>query len=68
LDDVKRYDATRQIIIVWDIDDVRSVREDLSNEQCQEVLDYAKRNHDAGEGINWSSLEDFAESLFPMDD
>jgi hypothetical protein len=54
----------RKIAIVWCIEDVQDVRPDLTDEQAWEVLRQVKRNHDAGIGINWYTLEWNAEDLF----
>ncbi|MEZ6140780.1 MAG: hypothetical protein R3B84_09435 [Zavarzinella sp.] len=53
-----------QIAIVWQIDDVREVRPDLSNDQCWQVLQACKRNHDATVGINWDVIRITANHLF----
>jgi len=49
----------------WHIDDVKEVRPDLSDDQCREVLQTAKRRHDANIGINWEVLARWASDLFP---
>ena len=54
------------ISISWSIQDVQSVREDLSDEQATEVLQYACRQHDASIGINWDVLEAIADDTFPL--
>ena len=43
----------------WHIDDVKGVdgAEDLSDEDCREVLRRAKRNLDANIGLNWETFE-----------
>ena len=45
------------ISITWNIEDVKSLDSDISDEQAIEVLEYALDNHDANNGINWSVLE-----------
>jgi len=45
------------ISITWNIEDVKSLDSDISDEQAIEVLEYALDNHDANEGINWTVLE-----------
>lgn len=57
-------DADQEISITWSIEDVQSVRPDLSDEQAWEVLQAAKDGHEADIGINWSVLECHAEMLF----
>ena len=46
-----------QISIVWHIDDVKSLDNSLTDEQCRQVLSLAKEYHDATQGINWDVLE-----------
>jgi hypothetical protein len=54
----------RQIASIWSIEDVQSIRPDLSEEQAWEVLQAADRHHDATLGINWDVLACHAEMLF----
>ncbi len=53
------------IEISWHIDDVKEVRPDLSEAQARDVLDQAKRRHDASIGITWDVLAIHADDLFP---
>jgi hypothetical protein len=55
--EAEKFDASRQVAIFWDIGDVLSVRPDLTDDQCLEVLHKVKRNHDCERGINWSVIE-----------
>lgn len=52
------------ITITWHIDDVKTVRPDLTDEQAREVLWHAKQYHDANVGINWEVLEAHANYIF----
>jgi len=52
----------------WHIEDVQSVRDDLDEEQCIEVLDDLANNFDANNGINWNVIEYTANILFPKGD
>jgi hypothetical protein len=54
----------RQIASIWHIEDVQSVRPDLTDGQAWKVLQSARRNHDANTGINWDVLECHADMLF----
>ncbi|MGL4555766.1 MAG: hypothetical protein ACRC33_31750, partial [Gemmataceae bacterium] len=54
----------RQIAVVWGVEDVQSVRPDLDDGRSWEVLQAAARNHDAGGGINWDTLEVTADEMF----
>lgn len=52
-----------EITVTWTIDDVKSIAEDLTPDQCREVLKRAKRHHDATVGINWEVLEYYADQV-----
>lgn len=54
-----------QIAIIWDIEDVQTLRPDLGDEQAWQVLEQVERHHDAGIGIHWEVLEIHAQVLFP---
>ena len=56
---------TKQISIKWHIDDVLSVRPNLTKLQASKVLERLKRNHDANIGINWEVIEIVSDILFP---
>lgn len=45
-----------EITIKWHIDDIKSLDETLTDDQCREVLQLAMKNHDANIGINWDTL------------
>ena len=55
----------KEIAIKWHIEDVQSIRPDLSDEQASTVLKRLKKNHDASIGINWDTIEIVADILFP---
>ena len=59
VDDIKRLTDPNWISDWWHIDDVKGVdgAEDLSDEDCREVLRRAKRNLDANIGLNWETFE-----------
>ena len=50
----------------WCIDDVRETEygEDLTDEQCMEVLKFVERRHDCNYGISWLTLEMACEEMF----
>lgn len=52
-----------EIHISWHIEDVKSIAEDLTDDECREVLQAAKRGHDATIGINWDVLEFHADEV-----
>lgn len=54
----------RQIAIVWNTDDVRTVRPDLSEDQAWQVLLRVENEHDGDHGVTWDTLRDVAEQLF----
>jgi len=60
------YDDTNSIAIIWEIDDIKSIRPDLTDDECMEVLDFADRKHDATLGICWDTLEWHCDYLFPV--
>jgi hypothetical protein len=53
------------IRIKWHIDDVLSVRPDLTDLQAYQVLEDIKKNHDATIGVNWEVIEIVSDILFP---
>ncbi len=54
----------RKIVAIWSIEDVQSIRPDLTTEQAWEVLEEVSRKHDAELGISWTTLECMADILF----
>lgn len=60
----KRY----AMAIVWQIDDVLSIRPDLTEEQAGEVLGRVEDIHDASIGVSWGTLEAVASDLYPEED
>ncbi|MBZ5671366.1 MAG: hypothetical protein LAO04_16750 [Acidobacteriia bacterium] len=55
-----------EISLVWNVTDVKIVRPDLSKRQCSEILQAVETNHDATLGVNWDTLEYWAEDLYPL--
>ena len=49
----------------WHIEDVQSVRPDLDEDQCLEVLDTMANRFDANDGINWDVIRYTADNLYP---
>ena len=68
LDQYELVDKRYAMAIVWQIDDVLSIRPDLTEEQAGEVLGRVEDIHDASIGISWSTLETVADDLFPEGD
>jgi hypothetical protein len=65
LDQFELVDKRYAMAIVWQIDDVLSIRPDLTEEQAAEVLGRVEDIHDASIGISWETLEAVADDLFP---
>jgi len=59
------YNPMRQIALIWDIDDVKMVRPDLTAEQALDVLEKTKSEHDTTIGVSWDTLEIWADMLYP---
>ncbi|MBI1331454.1 MAG: hypothetical protein GC165_01090 [Armatimonadetes bacterium] len=56
----------RCIGIIWSIEHVQIVRDDLSDDQCWEVLERCECHHDAGVGIDLDLIKTHADFLFPQ--
>ena len=54
----------RQIAMIWGVEDVQSVRPDLTDDQAWEVLQDVDHHKDAELGITWLTLEMAAEHRF----
>tara|TARA_R100001082_G_scaffold106836_1_gene80102 strand:- start:452 stop:679 length:228 start_codon:yes stop_codon:yes gene_type:complete len=55
--------------ITWHIDDVLSIRPDLTKEQASDVLSHAcGHKHDASVGVNWDVLDTIADWHYPKED
>ena len=65
LAEVKQHDPTHQIIIVWDICEVKGLRPHLTDDQANQVLEQAKDDYDPASGITLKTLETIADELFP---
>lgn len=50
---------------LWQVEDVRSQRPDLTDDQCRDVLRVIDRRHDANIGINWDVIDVVADMLYP---
>jgi hypothetical protein len=56
------------IVTLWSIEDVQTVRPDLTDAQCRKVLERCQRYHDAEIGLNFPLIEMHADDLFPKPD
>lgn len=54
------------IALVWNVEDVRQMRPDLTTDEAAEVLSMVYERHDASFGVNWEVLTDQANTLFPV--
>ncbi|MBO3462859.1 hypothetical protein G4P69_30130 [Aetokthonos hydrillicola CCALA 1050] len=59
------HDPDRAIANPWCIEDVKLVREELTDVQAYEVLQEVIFNYDAVIGINWDVIASETEELFP---
>lgn len=59
------WNDKNSIVILWHIDDVKSIRPELDDDQCMEVLNMVARKHDPVLGVSWDTLEFWANYLFP---
>ena len=57
--------ARRQVAVVWNIEDVKHFRPDLTDDQAWEVLEQAYDVHDCEWGFTWTHLETVADDMFP---
>jgi len=52
-----------KITISWNVEDVLSLDDSLTTDQCIEVLDLARDNHDANYGISWDTLSSYIDDV-----
>jgi len=65
---MNNFNPDRQIAIIWDIDDVLSLRPDLDDNEAIQVLSAVDDKHDANIGINWDVIQFWADELYPQDE
>ena len=58
----------RVIGLLWNIEDVQSLRPDLTDDQAWSVLQRVDDQKDATLGITWDNLSWAADYLFPLED
>jgi hypothetical protein len=56
-------DKNYTIEIYWNVDDILSIDDTLTIEECIDVLDLAQNNHDSNYGINWDTLKGWIEYI-----
>ena len=52
-----------KITISWNVEDVLGLDDSLTTDQCIEVLDLARDNHDANHGISWDTLSSYIDDV-----
>ena len=52
-----------KITISWNVEDVLSIDDTLTIDQCIDVLDLARHNHDANYGITWDTLASYIDDV-----
>ena len=57
--------ARRQVAVVWNIEDVKHLRPDLTDDQAWDVLEQAYDVHDCEWGFTWTHLQTVADDMFP---
>ena len=62
------FNPSDSIAIIWSMDDVIQERPHLTHEQAMDVLEEVSDSHDAEYGVNWCTLRDTADSMFPEQD
>ncbi|MDZ8260590.1 hypothetical protein [Nostoc sp. ChiQUE01b] len=62
------YDPDKAIAIVWSIEDINAIREDLNDEQAFMVLEDAYNNYVEDSPITWKVLKFVADDLFPREE
>lgn len=68
LDQYELVDKRYAMAIVWQVDDVLSIRPDLTEEQAGEVLGRVEDCHDASIGVSWDTLQIVAEDMYPEEE
>jgi hypothetical protein len=62
-DDIKRLTDPDWICDWWHIDDVQSLQEDLTDDECREVLKTIEHGFDATVGINWDVISYYIDQV-----
>ena len=59
-----QFNPHEQIALIWSVEDVQTIRDDLTEEQAMDVLNVVERRHDADIGVNWDTLEYWIDELY----
>ncbi len=60
-----RFDPSRQIAVIWDIDDVIANNPALTDEEAMNVLRQVENDHDCEYGITWQTIDSAVAQLYP---
>ena len=58
----------KEYTITWHIDDVLSIRPDLTKEQASDVLYKVCAKHDASIGVSWDTISFVADWHYPKEE
>jgi hypothetical protein len=58
-------DQRQCIAHIWKVEDVKSIREHLTNDEAWHVLQLVEKRLDSNYGINWDFIADVADELYP---
>lgn len=58
--------TSREILFSWSVEDVQSVRPDLTDEQAFAVLERCEYCLDGEIGMNWYAIQAAADDLYPQ--
>jgi len=61
-------DKDYKITISWNVEDVLSLDNTLTIDQCIEVLDMARDHHDGNYGISWDTLSYYIDEVKEFDE
>lgn len=56
----------RQVAVIWSMQDVQSIRPDLTDDQAWGVLQRCRLVHDCETGFNWLFIEAVAGGMYPQ--
>jgi hypothetical protein len=62
-EDIKRLTDPDWLASWWHISDVQGLDDDLTEDECRDVLAMVDRKHDANIGINWDFIEYWIEQI-----
>lgn len=60
---VSQLKSGNAIVALWNIDDVKALNDNLSDNDCRDVLYIVNDTHDANFGITWDTLQEAINNL-----